>query len=290
MVIKGRMWFWCVVLAAAVACNAGAADKGAGTADYAVARTSFHTKLVKHGPAPQPWVPTILPASARSLTFKSGGLSLEAWISGDGKPPQHPAVLFLHGGFAFGEDDWEMTKPFRDAGFIVMMPRLRGENGQPGDFSLFFDEVDDVLAAATALARQPDVDAKHIYVAGHSAGGTLTMLAAMASKQFRAAASLSGSPDLRKFVDTQRELIVFDPRNDDELRIRSPLDFATSFKCPTRLYRGSREAYFAKTTAELASRAQAGGLDVREVVVPGDHLSMTTPAILQAIEFFRSQQ
>lgn len=59
-----------------------------------------------------------------------------------------------------------MSQPFRDAGFIVMMPVLRSENGQPGDYSMFYDEVDDVLAAADVLARQPDVDAQRIYSQG----------------------------------------------------------------------------------------------------------------------------
>ena len=58
---------------------------------------------------------------------------------------------------------------------------------------MFYDEVDDVLAAAEALADLPEVDSGHLYLAGHSAGGTLALLAAMSSQRFRAAASLSGA-------------------------------------------------------------------------------------------------
>ena len=65
------------------------------------------------------------------------------------------------------------------AGFVVLIPMLRGENGLPGSYSMFYDEVDDVLAAAEVLALTPGVDANRLYVAGHSVGGTLTMLAAM---------------------------------------------------------------------------------------------------------------
>jgi dipeptidyl aminopeptidase/acylaminoacyl peptidase len=61
-----------------------------------------------------------------------------------------PAVVFLHGGFEFTEDDWEMTRPYRKRGFVVMMPKLRGENAMPGDYTMFFDEVDDVVAATEA--------------------------------------------------------------------------------------------------------------------------------------------
>ena len=75
------------------------------------------------------------------------------------------------------------------------MTPLRGENGLPGSYSMFYDEVEDVLAAADALARLSYVDAGRLSVAGHSVGGTLTLLAALASNKFRAAASFSGSPD-----------------------------------------------------------------------------------------------
>jgi hypothetical protein len=36
---------------------------------------------------------------------------------------------------------WEDAKPYRDAGFVVMTPMLRGENGQAGAWSYFYDEV-----------------------------------------------------------------------------------------------------------------------------------------------------
>jgi hypothetical protein len=33
-----------------------------------------------------------------------------------------PAVLFVHGGFAFDRGDFAIAKPFLDAGFVVMTP------------------------------------------------------------------------------------------------------------------------------------------------------------------------
>jgi dipeptidyl aminopeptidase/acylaminoacyl peptidase len=76
-----------------------------------------------------------------------------------------------------------------------MLPNRRGENGQPGNFTMFYDEVEDVISAAVYLRTQPYVDQRRLYVAGASTGGTLTMLAALACPHFRAGASLSGSPD-----------------------------------------------------------------------------------------------
>src|SRR5262252_313403 len=138
--------------------------------DYANMRRTFRTKLTREGPAPQEEKLPQLPAGVSQVEFMSGNLRLKAWMN---KPTdlrsKRPAVLFLHGGFAFGADDWKMAEPYRNAGYIVLVPILRGENGQAGYFSMFYDEVNDVIAAADLLRNQPFVDAKRMYLAGHSA-------------------------------------------------------------------------------------------------------------------------
>lgn len=258
---------------------------------YVEARAKFKTHLVRHEPAPQRYRSISPPPGTREIRYSSGEMKLKAWVSAP--PPQgqrQSAVLFLHGGFAFGEDDWEMTKPYRDAGFVVLAPMLRGENGLPGNYSMFFDELDDVLAAANTLAALPYVRADHLYVAGHSVGGTLTILAAMSSGRFRAAASFSGSPDQVRWSAGQPEIVPFDPSDAGELRIRSPIAFATSFQCPTRLYHGSAEQFFAAPTAKLAELAQGSGLDVRAVPVAGDHMSHVAEAMRQSIDFFHEKE
>src|SRR5260221_14576163 len=77
---------------------------------------------------------------------------------------KNPAVLFLHGGFCFDLSDWQETEAFREAGFIVMLPNRRGENGQPGNFTMFYDEVEDVISAAEYLRTQPYIDQRRLYV------------------------------------------------------------------------------------------------------------------------------
>src|SRR6185503_17266231 len=75
---------------------------------YAEARAKFQTHLLRKGPAPQRYGPTSPPPSARQIPYSSGTLTLKAWVSVS--PPEgqrRPAVLFLHGGFAVAEDDWE---------------------------------------------------------------------------------------------------------------------------------------------------------------------------------------
>jgi dienelactone hydrolase len=273
------------------------------TEDYAEARKKFKTTLTQETPAPQRGSPLQPPPDVTELTYASGDLRLIAWVSrdpGDGQKKK-PAVLFLHGGFAFDFQDWQQAKPFRDAGYVVMIPMLRGENGQPGVYSMFYNEVDDVLAAADALAKLNYVDDKRIYVAGHSAGGTLALLAAMTSTRFRAAASFSGSTDQFSWASNQQNLVPFDPGGflefaertpaaQEEFQMRSPLAFAGSFKCPVRMYFGNQEPLFRSSTQLTATLAKQKNLDVEAVEVPGDHMSAVTPAMRQCIEFFEKNK
>jgi dipeptidyl aminopeptidase/acylaminoacyl peptidase len=256
--------------------------------DYAQARSQFRTKLLHQGRAPQGWQPVKAPAGVQEVEYPSGKLKLKAWINSPQGAGKRPAVLFLHGGWAFGDDDWDMAQPFRDAGYVVMTPILRGENGQPGSFTMFYDEVDDVLAAAQYLAKRPYVDEKHIYLAGHSAGGTLTLLAAMASPRFKAAASFSGSPNQKSFAREYARDVPFNQSDMREFEMRSPIAYATSFKCPVRLYYGSDEPMFALSSATTAMRAKTKGLDVEAVSIPGDHDTAVPEAMRQAIQFFKS--
>jgi len=266
------------------------------TEDYAEARKHFRTTLTSHGRSPQPFSNQELPEDAKEITYKSGDWTLKAWIGGPKGGPgggQHPAVLYLHAGYALDNSDWDQCQPFRDAGFVTMVPMLRGENGQPGDFTLFYDEVNDAIAAGEELARQPNVDLNHIYVAGHNAGGTLTLLAALTTRQFRACASFSGEPDIPKFVRSSPEIMAFPDlvrfnRNDfQEMTMRSALAFPKSFKCPARLYWGDEEISFRFSTRKLAEKARAAGADVEGEEVPGDHISAVQPAMNRAIQFFK---
>lgn len=240
-------------------------------------------------PAPQPHGMPSAPRGVREIDYTSGDLRLRAWIGLPTEAPERaPVVLFLHGGFAFDEDDWEMTRPFREAGYAVVMPSVRGENGQAGTYSMFFDEVGDVLAVTDHVRSQPWVDPQRIYVAGHSAGGTLAMLAALASPHYRAVAPFSGSPDQLILAKGLPKIVPFDKKVKAEYEIRSPLCYATSFKTPTRLFLGRQEEFYRASTNLLATLARNAGKDVAAVEVPGDHFKAVPEEINQAIAFFRA--
>ena len=260
--------------------------------DYAQARSRFQTKLIRRGPSPQEQPMPNPPAGVSVADYTSGNLRLKAWINRPSdETGKHPAVLYLHGGFAFGVGDWEQSKPYRDAGFVVMMPILRGENGQPGAFSYFYDEVDDVLAAADCLVKQPYVDSKRVFLAGHSIGGTMTLLTAMASNLFRAAASFDGFPYWAPFTDDWG--LPFDKSDPREILLRSPLPYTSSLKCPLRIYFHDAERdllgdYVAFLTRRMVAIAKNRGMDVESVAVEGDHMSHVPAAMRQSIGFFQS--
>jgi dienelactone hydrolase len=260
--------------------------------DYAVARAAFRTRLTRQGPSPQRLPMPATPDGAREIDFPSGSLSLRAWV---GMPPgetrRPPVVVFVHGGFGFGQEDFDMAAPYRAAGFAVVTPILRGENGQPGSFSLFYDEAADVLALAQFLRRQSYVDGTRLYLAGHSSGGTVALLAAMAGREFRAVATFSASPDQVLFVrhGIRPADVPFDSEDERELQMRSPLAYAASLKAPARLYFGSEEGFFRLGTERLAAAAAAAGLDVSARRVPGTHMSAVPAEIAASIDFFRSR-
>lgn len=257
--------------------------------DYKIARENFKTKLTHIGHAPGKYDTLQVPDGVTEVKFLSNHDTLKAWMNVPSKQNEkYPAVIFLHGGFSFGLEDWTMTQAYRDSGFVVFSPMLRGENGQSGTFSLFYNEPDDVLAAIKFLKSLPYIDADRIFLSGHSVGGTLVMLTAMLTTKIKAAASFSGSPDQMIYCKygIPAKLIPFDTTDVREYEMRSPLSYAGSFKVPMRIFYGSDEPHF-KLSSEATSRyAKEHSLDVETIKVQGDHMSAIPEEIARSIEFF----
>ena len=259
----------------------------------AEARSKFATQLIKKGPSPQAvspdeFNPTKQPKGVSQVLYSSCGRKLKAWVSvnpNDGK--KRPAVLFLHGGFGFSESDWKDAATFEKAGFVVMVPLLRGENGNPGDFEMFCGEVDDAIAAGVFLKKLSYVDSTNVFVAGHSAGGTLAQLVSMMSGEFRAAASFSGAPDQQAFCHDWADIVPFDLNNAEEIRIRSPLQFPASVRCPLFLYAGIVEKSYVQENQSLATAAQKTGRPVTFTMVAGDHFTALKFEFPNAIQKFK---
>jgi dienelactone hydrolase len=270
-----------------------AQGKGAIARDLPSYRAEHPTHLTRHGPPPSMWqdpTPLQLPPGVKEVTYPSGALQLKAWVSDtppDGK--LHPAVVFCHGGFWFGNEDWDALKPFLDAGFVVMAPRVRAENGNPGEFEYYYGEVDDVIAAGQYLAQQPGVDKQRLFVSGHSAGGDLSTLAAMLPNPFAMSAPIGASLDMRIMAkakdERHKQLVVFDPTDQAEVESRCALLFTNSLRCPIALFHGDQD-WAPEIQNQFISLAHRFNKDATLTVVSGDHGESLPNAIPKIIELF----
>lgn len=259
--------------------------------DYMKMRERFRTRLLQKGPAPDKYEPLDAPEGASRIFYRSGRggeLTLAAWVSNYKRERKaRPAVLFLHGGNAMGAGQWTPLKGYIDAGYVVMMPTMRGENGQMGIFSGFYDEVDDVLAAAERLSHLPGVDRERVFLAGHSVGGTLAMLGAMSTHRFRATVPISGNPNAFRFFKRYPEDIRFDDSRPHEFEVRSAVCYAHSFKCPIKLLHAETETTFEDNAALLIKRARAAGATISSEEVEGNHSSEIPHAVEASMQFFK---
>lgn len=257
--------------------------------DYASARMRFHTHLLLKGPSPEKSEPLGTPPGARRVTYAGGpdgSIALIAWLS-DYQPSSQlkPGVLFLHGGNATGDGHWALMKTYWEAGFVVLHPSFRGENGQAGNYSGFYDETADALAAARYLEQLPGIDRNRLFIAGHSNGGTLALLTAMA-RQFRAAVPMSAGVNSWRYFHRYSDEMPFDGSDPKEFIMRSSVCFGPSLKCPTLLLRGSEERPFDADHELLMERVRVAKMPIDKMVLPGNHAGVVPGAITESIRFF----
>ena len=197
------------------------------TVTLAQARQGFKTKPTERGPAKEA-VPEPPPDVFRTVRYDSPAGKLAAYLTPDPKDgKKHPAIIWIHGGNCNSIDEslWhaapasndQTAAAYRKSGIIMMFPSLRGGNDNPGVREGFFGEVNDVLAAAEFLGKQPFVDPQRIYLGGHSTGGTLVLLVAECSDRFRAVFSFG--PALSAGWH-QRQNVPFDASSTREVELR----------------------------------------------------------------------
>lgn len=112
------------------------------------------------------------PAGMTYVRIPSHGALLNGVLYTASGAGPHPALLFLHG-FPGNEQNLDLAQAVRRAGFDVLTLHYRGAWGSPGAFSFThaLEDSDAALAFLRANAGKFHVDAKRIFVAGHSMGG-----------------------------------------------------------------------------------------------------------------------
>ena len=256
--------------------------------DFHRERSAHATRLVRVGASFDALGPQEIPIEARPVLYPSGDLRLLAWVTPDPKDAKrHPAVVYLHGNFALRRNNWDRAQAYRDAGFVTMTPMVRGENGNPGTFECFYGEVDDAIAAGRYLASLPYIDPNHIYLCGHSVGGTLAMLVSLMPSPYRSVAALSGAPDIEEWLRTDGyQFRVYDSSDPKETRLRTARLFPGSICRPLYLMDGDQEWYYIPSTQAFAESAKSLGKHCSFETVPGDHRSFLPEAILRTIKLF----
>ncbi len=223
------------------------------------ARKDFHTQLLPQKRTEKEPAEVAPREVFLTIKYPAPDGPLAAYLTpdpGDGR--KHPAIIWITGGDCNSIGDvWsdaprnndQTAAAYRKAGIVMMFPSLRGGNDNPGVKEGFLGEVDDVLAAAKHLQKQPYVDAQRIYLGGHSTGGTLALLVSECSPLFRAVFAFGPVEDVAGYGD-DRGFLPIDLKNQQEVRLRSPGYWLSSIQSPTWILEG--------TTGNISSLREMG--------------------------------
>ena len=211
------------------------------------ARENFRTKLLSQNTAKDP-VEVAPRQIFLTVKYPAANGQLAAYLTPDpvdGK--KYPAIIWITGGDcnSIGDvwsvaprDNDQTAAAYRQARIVMMFPSLRGGNNNPGVKEGFLGEVDDVLAAAKYLQKQPYVDPKRVYLGGHSTGGTLALLVSECSSLFRAVFAFGPVGDVAGY-GSAHGFVPVDLRNRQEVRLRSPGYWLPSIQSPTWVLEGT---------------------------------------------------
>jgi dipeptidyl aminopeptidase/acylaminoacyl peptidase len=259
------------------------ARRSSATVSLPEARRGFKTVVVRRGSDRQP-VPQAPPRVFRTIRYESPVGQLAAYLTPDPRDgKKHPAIIWITGGDSNTIDDglWKEADPrddqtaaaYRKAGIVMMFPSLRGGNDNPGVKEGFFGEVDDILAAADHLAKEPYVDASRLYRGGHSTGATLVMLVAASTDRFRGVFSFGPAHNVRGYGP---EFLPFDTSNPKEIALRAPALWLHSVRCPTFVFEGTREPANVDSLRAM-QKASKNPLIHFHVVKGATHFSILAP-------------
>lgn len=119
------------------------------------------------------------PAAMAYVRIPSHGALMNGVLYTAAGAGPHPAVMLFHG-FPGNEQNLDLAQTIRRAGFDVLTMHYRGAWGSPGSFS-FAHALEDSDAALAFLRTNADkfhIDARRVFVAGHSMGGWMAVSAA----------------------------------------------------------------------------------------------------------------
>lgn len=217
------------------------------------------------------------------------GTPVEAWIM---TPPgkkrlERPLILTVHGG-PHWPAGWRFSfenQRLAGLGYILVVANPRGSQGYGEAYSSAIHadwghrDLEDVLAVAERISRDPSVDASRVAVMGASYGGYLTSLIASRSRLFAAAIAENPAIDLTSLSGTTAdggaflaaELGCTPWQNPDLYRELSPLAYAQDIALPLLLIHGELDQVCPIGQSEqLYSTLKGLGRDVSFLRLPGE--------------------
>jgi hypothetical protein len=256
---------------------------------YLNEKKKFQTKLIKKGKAPQVYDNLESSNTVIKVEYPSNNLKLKALIlkKNIDSSKRKPVLVFLHGGFALGEQDLLDCDVFTKQGYIVFAPSYRGENGNDGFFELFFGEVDDAKASIKWIAKQPYVDSTKIYVFGHSIGGGISSLLSLEKNIPIAKSGSSGGLYDQNFYGWD-DIIPYDKQNPAEGKMRVLIDNLNSMQIEHYAFIGIEDEslYAQKKEFDLISK----NTKLKISYIDGDHFTSLEPAMKKFIQIINNEE
>ncbi len=255
-------------------------------------RAGLKTELLRTGPAPQEYDDEELPENVTQVMYPSGDLQLKALLY---QPPEvterRPALVFFHGGFALGVGDLtEACRPFMEAGYVVLAPAFRGENGNPGNYELFLGEVDDARAAVQWLHLLTVVATNGIYTFGHSIGGGVSaVLGLLDNVPIRHGGSSGGLYDHTTFLVWQIDETVPFKNSPKERSVRLLHGNVKHLQHPHYAYVGIEDVPFDESVTAMSQEPKGAHPLVIERV-PGDHFSSFDESIRRYLKLTQQER
>ncbi len=257
-------------------------------------RKNHRTKLIPNSFVSDGDIPIPPDSIFRIVKYQSDVGLLDAYLStGIDSTKTYPVIVWAHGGFggigAWFWEDQSYIESFINSELIVFCPSWRGENNNPGNFELFYGEVNDLTNAIDYLASLDFVDTNRIYLAGHSTGGTLAMLASMMSDKIRATFPLGGAPDIKAVVSNGYGYgnTPYNYKSRKESKLRSAINYVEDLNNPVVYFEGEDSSYppYAK---KMEVKAKKVNIPFKAFIIPnGNHFNIVRPInelILEKIE------
>jgi pimeloyl-ACP methyl ester carboxylesterase len=266
------------------------------------ARAGWSTKVAPR--AGRVREPISTPPEGSGLTkvsFPSSAGALAGYLSV--APAAHegqkvPAIVWAVGGFD-GIGDWVWTPadasndqsvlPMLGQGVVIFAPSWRGQGDNPGEMELFYGEVEDLLAAVAFIKKDPRVDPDRVWIAGHSTGGTLTLLAAELGSGIRGAVALGPWPDMAYTHRSDPLGMIpwpYDEVDGREDELRSPVQYLTSVSDPTLVVMAQGDVSADVDVFKTLADRHNPKLSV--IYVEGDHFNTVRPVQQALVEIVKA--